>query len=307
MFEENPGGVRIDHIIGLIDPFVYREGRSPKPKEGAARLYSSPEHPELKKFAIPRMGDLNYEVGPENEFRVAKLNNDQIEKYSAILEKIVIQAALEKGIGKESIICEDLGTVTNPVLEVMEKLQLSGLRVTQFIDPEDKKHPYRIKNTEPRHWVMIGSHDNSPVVCWINEIFEKNEVEPHAEILAEDLWENNPEEFELQLVEDRKKFFTAKFAELFASTAENVQIFFADFFGMCERYNMPGTSGKENWSLRVPNDYHYFYKQQLTSGMAVNLPEILIMAIQAKGSKFEQENQDLIEKLKNISGFFSKK
>ena len=44
MFHENPGGVRIDHIVGLIDPWVYKKGKKPMPEQGAGRLYSSPEH-----------------------------------------------------------------------------------------------------------------------------------------------------------------------------------------------------------------------------------------------------------------------
>ena len=30
MFKENPGGVRIDHMVGLIDPWVYVSGKKPK-------------------------------------------------------------------------------------------------------------------------------------------------------------------------------------------------------------------------------------------------------------------------------------
>ena len=37
MFRENPGGVRIDHIVGLIDPWVYKAGCKPKIEEGAGR------------------------------------------------------------------------------------------------------------------------------------------------------------------------------------------------------------------------------------------------------------------------------
>ena len=51
MFKENPGGVRIDHLVGLIDPWVYKKGCKPKIEEGAGRLYSSPHHDELKKYA----------------------------------------------------------------------------------------------------------------------------------------------------------------------------------------------------------------------------------------------------------------
>ncbi|HSA06555.1 MAG TPA: 4-alpha-glucanotransferase [Candidatus Gastranaerophilales bacterium] len=307
MFDENPGGIRIDHIIGLIDPYVYRKGFMPKPEEGASRLYSSPEHKILGKYAIPTKENLNPEVGPENEKRIINLTNKQIKQYAQILEKVVIQTAEEKGIGKESIICEDLGTITNPVLEVMEKLGLSGLRVTSFVDPEDEEHPYRIKNAEPRHWVMIGSHDNDPLVSWVNELYEQKTIDQHAQILAEDLKPSKLEEFKQELINNRKSFIKAKFAELFASSAENVQIFFADLFGMPERYNRPGTAGDENWSLRVPQKYECFYYEQVAAGEALNLPEALILAIESKGNKFVFKHQELVKKLRKYAEIFSNK
>ena len=60
MFKENPGGVRIDHIVGLIDPWVYKVGKKPMCEQGAGRLYSSPEHPELSRYAIARNEDLDW-------------------------------------------------------------------------------------------------------------------------------------------------------------------------------------------------------------------------------------------------------
>ncbi len=306
MFEENPGGVRIDHIIGLIDPYIYKKNHLPKPKEGAARLYSSPEHEELGKYAIPSEETLNHEVSCDNEHRITNLSDDQVKQYARVLEKIVIQSAAEKGIDKESIICEDLGTVTNPVLEVMDKLELSGLRVTEFVDPEVENHPYRVKNTGHIHWVMIGSHDNAPLVSWVDEVYSQNKVWQHAENLAEDLKPSSMEEFKQELVKNRSKFITAKFAELFASSAENIQVFFADFFGMNQRYNQPGTSGDQNWSLRVPNNYECFYFDQLAKGEAMNLPQALVMAIESKGAKFSGKHKELIKKLQNYEEFFGK-
>lgn len=304
MFEENPGGVRIDHIIGLVDPFVYKKENNPKPEEGAARLYSSPENEELKKYAIPTEENLNHEVTPDNEHRIINLSDDQIKQYARLLDKIVIQSASEKGIGKECIICEDLGTVTNPVLEVMDKLELSGLRVTEFVDPEVENHPYRIKNTEPMHWVMVGSHDNASLVSWLDEVYEQNKIELHAKNLAEDLNPSNMDEFKQEIIENRSKFITAKFAELFASSAENIQVFFPDFFGLKQRYNQPGTSGDQNWSLRVPNNYECLYFDQLNKGEALNLPDALVMAIESKGNKFAAKHEALLKKLKNYSEFF---
>ena len=93
MFRENPGGVRIDHIVGLIDPWVYKQGKKPKIEQGAGRLYSSPEHPELSKYAIARMEDLDTELTADKEKRVKTLDKQQIKDYGRLIEKIVIAAA----------------------------------------------------------------------------------------------------------------------------------------------------------------------------------------------------------------------
>jgi len=301
MFEENPGGVRIDHIIGLIDPFVYKSGKLPKPEQGASRLYSSPEHAELGKYALIRIKDLNQEVGPDSEKRVLSVSNGQIKDYARILENIVIEAAKEKGIGKESIICEDLGTITAPVEAVMKKLKLSGIRMTQFVDPEVADHPYRIKHTQSQHWAMIGSHDNQPLMSWVDELYNTNAIAPHAQNLSSDLKESHVKEFENQIMNSPQTFLTAKFAELFASPAENIQIFFADFFGSRERYNMPGTSGSENWSLRIPNNYGCYYQEQLAKGEAMNIFNVLITAIEAKGHAFAEKHNEIIVSLKKCA------
>ena len=81
MFRENPGGVRIDHIVGLIDPWVYKAGKKPRIEQGAGRLYSSPEHPELKKYAIARLEDLDETLEADKEKRVKTLSKEQIHLY----------------------------------------------------------------------------------------------------------------------------------------------------------------------------------------------------------------------------------
>ena len=88
MFKENPGGVRIDHIVGLIDPWVYKAGKKPMPEEGAGRLYSSPEHPELAQYAIATMDDLNLELGSDKEERVKSLTKEQIKETIEMLEEM---------------------------------------------------------------------------------------------------------------------------------------------------------------------------------------------------------------------------
>ena len=291
MFKENPGGVRIDHIVGLIDPWVYKKGKKPMPEQGAGRLYSSPEHPELSKYSIVSVDDIDKTLEPDKEKYVKTLNKDQIRKYGRLIEKVVIAAAKECGLNKNSIVCEDLGTLTNPVDAVLKEYKLQGMRLTQFVKPEKPEHPYRCKNIEENVWVMVGTHDNEPISFWAKSMVETEEGYQHVKNLVEDLYAENENKDDLiwNLTHDADALRKVKLAEIFASKARNIQIFFTDFFQIDDVYNKPGTSGDENWSLRLPNNYRDLDK--------INLKEILAMAIRARGSEFAHKHRKLLEKL----------
>lgn len=293
MFKENPGGVRIDHIVGLIDPWVYKKGFTPRPEEGAGRLYSSPEHPFLKKFAIPKLEDLDEEVGPDKEKRVKTLSKEQIKLYGRLVQ-IVIDAAKEEGLTKDAIVCEDLGTLTNPVASVMKEYQLMGMKLTQFTVPTEPDDPYRCKNIPEKCWAMIGTHDNRPVNVWAKSLIHTHEGYLHAKNLVEDLFSEseNKDDIIVKLTNDADFLKETKLVELFASKAQNLQIFFTDFFDMWETYNVPGTSGNQNWSLRLPDDFETM--------KTINLPLILKKAIIARGEKFASKNKKIIKELDEI-------
>lgn len=302
MFKENPGGVRIDHIVGLIDPWIYKAKHKPKVEEGAGRLYSSPEHLELSKYAIPTMDDLDKDVRADKELRVKSLNDEQIKLYGRIIEDIVIAAAKEEGLDKDSIVCEDLGTVTTPVAAVMSKYDLLGMKLTQFVDPESPEHPYRGKNIPKRCWVMVGTHDNQPISMWAEKFINTHEGYLHSKNLVEDVFSyvENKDDIIVKLTTDAKFLAQAKLIELFACEAENVQIFFTDFFGIKDYYNCPGTSGDKNWSLRLPNDFQEVYCENLKYNASLNLPLVLEYAIMARGWEFAQKHQKIIDDLKSI-------
>lgn len=76
---------------------------------------------------------------------------------------------------------------------------------------------------------------------------------------------------------------------MFASKAQNIQIFFTDYFNVYDVYNRPGTSGDKNWSLRLPDNY----KELQT----INLANILKLAIIARGKEFAEKNEKLIKEL----------
>lgn len=295
MFKENPGGVRIDHIVGLIDPWVYKAGKKPKIEQGAGRLFSSPEHPELCKFAIARMEDLDTTLEADKEKRVKSLSKEQIQKYGRLIEKIVIAAAKEEGLDKDAIVCEDLGTLTNPVAAVMEEYGLQGMKLTQFVVPEKPEHPYRCKNIIEKTWAMVGTHDNEPIKMWADSMVNTHPGYLHVKNLVEDLsfpdWENKDELINV-LTKDAEFLAQTKLVEIFASKAENIQIFFTDFFNIYDVYNRPGTSGDENWSLRLPDNFKDL--------CPINLANILKLAIIARGKEFADKNNKLIEELSEL-------
>lgn len=291
IFKENPGGVRIDHIVGLIDPWVYKAGKKPMPEQGAGRLYSSPEHPELSKYAIARMEDLDMTLESDKEKRVKSLSDEQIKLYGRLIEKIVIAAAKECGLDKNAIVCEDLGTLTNPVDAVMKKYALQGMRLTQFVVPEKPEHPYRCKNITEHVWNMVGTHDNNPIAMWAESMINTHEGYLHAKNLIEDLFADadNKDDIIVRLTQDKDYLTFVKLVEIFASKARNVQIFFTDYFQIKETYNTPGTSGDQNWSLRLPNNFKDI--------KPIDLHAILKAAIIARGKEFADKHSSLIEKL----------
>ena len=294
MFRENPGGVRIDHIVGLIDPWVYKAGKKPMPEQGAGRLYSAPEHPELKKYAIVKESDLDLTLTSDKEKRVKSLTEEQIKLYGRLIEKIVIAAAEEEGLTKDSIVCEDLGTLTTPVAAVMKQYDLLGMRLTQFTVPTEEDDPYRCKNITNRCWAMVGTHDNRPVTLWAKSLINTHEGYLHVKNLVEDLFAEEPDKDSIivRMTNDVNFLTETKLVELFACKAKNIQIFFTDFFKMNETYNTPGTSGDKNWSLRLPANFEDMEP--------INLPLLLKKAIIARGSSFANANKELIEELNEI-------
>ena len=219
-----------------------------------------------------------------------------------MIEKIVIASAVEAGLTKDSIIAEDLGTLTYPVVQVMKKYGLQGMKLVQFVVPTEYEHPYRCRNIVPNSWTMVGTHDNEPIRMWASKLVNTEEANPYIKNLIEDLCSEfgNQDEIWHRMYTDEKFFAFMKLVECFASKSENVQIFFTDFFGINEVYNKPGTSGDPNWTLRLPDNFEQSYMDAVKSGDALNLPLALIYAIKARGRDFAAKNSELISKLEQL-------
>lgn len=280
IFKISPGGIRIDHLIGLIDPFVYTKDE-PMTEANSGRIYTSPHKAIFKDYG--RYSDSDF---------------------TAIFDKIIFPAAEKYGIAKDKIICEDLGCITEPVKKVIQKLNLTGLTLTQF--------GYSGYDAPQRNVIMIGAHDNQSFIEYTNEIFDmssqgagRDRFMHKTHILGSDtvIPGKDVNQYREDIRKDKKTFMAASVAELFTSPARKVQIFFTDFFGIGKTYNVPGTK-KDCWTLRLNSNYEDLYYENLKKGTAINLPQAIATAIRQKGVEFSSQHTKLLRKLDYFTKIF---
>ena len=265
-FQSFPGGLRIDHVIGLVDPFIYTVNSSKMTAENSGRIYS------------------------EGIYKKSK------DEYSNIMEKIVLRAAKDNGLTKDNVICEDLGDKNIPTQSVMKRLDLSGLTVTQW----DHRGIIAPRNNT----IMIGSHDNQSFLEFIDkEMFGKKDDRFYKKtaFLAEDTVPLHSSkkalaEYTEEIRNNKKKFLDASYTELFTSPAKRVQIFFADFFGIPKTYNHPGTING-NWSLRIGENFEDDYYKAVSDGKAPNLAQTIAAALRHRG--LDKHHAKLMHSLDN--------
>lgn len=267
-FASFPGGIRIDHVIGLIDPFIYTTSAKKMTPQNSGRIYSVE----------------------------GKYKKHSLDEYAALLTKIIIPAAEKFGLNKSSIICEDLGDATKPVQEIMKKLELSGISVTQF--------DHRGATTPQKNTIMIGSHDNQSFLEFVEGIFKNTKDKGFlrkTKLLAEDTapmgaTTKEKKQYREDIRKDKAKFIAASFAELFTSPARRVQIFFTDFFGIAKTYNRPGTK-TGNWSLRLGENFESDYYKAVSEGKAPNFAKAIATALRQRG--LDKGHEDLMRDLDN--------
>ena len=253
-FASFPGGIRIDHVIGLIDPFIYTIASKKMTPQNSGRIYSI-------------------------EGRYKKHSLDE---YAMLFTKIIMPAAEKYGLDKSSLICEDLGDATKPVQEIMKKLELSGISVTQF--------DHRGATTPAKNTIMIGSHENQSFLEYVESKFRNVKDKGFlrkTRLLASDTAPKGAttkeiKEYRESIRKDRRNLIAASFAELFTSPARRFQIFFTDFFGIAKTYNRPGTS-TGNWSLRLGENFEEDYYKAVAEGKAPNFAKAVATALRQRG------------------------
>ncbi len=269
--------VRIDHPHGLVCPWVYRsdtDDHAQAVRDGA-RLFESPDlpdHPELATFAIPRPDQIDRSRPRYADDWVHSLDAGQVTQYAALFDRLV-DAAQRNGRSITDLSCEVLSTMPAPLAAMLVRHGLGRWRVSQKANRDEPRDVYRVENAAREDWVMLGNHDTPPVLAAIRS-WTPAKRDQWGRHLAE--WLHLPQPERLA----RDGFFaTAMLAELFTSRAENVSIFFADLFGLEERFNVPGLVDDANWSLRLPADFDGMHAFSLMDETAIDLPLAVELAL----------------------------
>lgn len=283
-------GVRVDHPHGLVCPWVY-DGEAADPDAAVLageRVFESPSspHADLAALAIARAEQIDPSHRPWDDGWVRDLTPAQVDEYACSFD-LVVACARAAGRDVGDVACEVLSTCPFPLEQVMRRHGLGRFRVTQKAKPGDPADGYRSEHAEPNDWIMIGNHDTEPLLVVVDRWTRAGELDARAAYLADRLSPSDPSRraaLARSVAEDPRKLVLAMFAELFASRARNVLVFFTDLFGERAIYNRPGVVSAENWSVRVPRAFARVYEERRARGEALDMAGALAAALRAKGS-----------------------
>ena len=146
---------------------------------------------------------------------------------------------MKKKLGDVKVIAEDLGFLTETVLELLESTGYPGMKVLQFAFGGDAENAYLPHNHVQNCIVYTGTHDNETTLGWYENLDE--ETKEHV-----DTYLGLTKESEVNWVFIRTAL---------SSVADTVVIPMQDYLGLGNeaRINMPSSLGK-NWEWRMKAD-----------------------------------------------------
>lgn len=263
ILESAKGGLRIDHYIGLVNPFVLSETNP----SDCGRLYSSPNHPVLGKYAKKKIDD-----------------------FARITQKIILPCLKKHHLTARDIYAEDIGARPEQLDLVMKKCGLGCMLIAQFVDPTDWQHLYHLSKAKPRDIAVLDTHD-APSIQSFFQAMPPDKRAQFAWMLANDLRFNYTEDL-CQVPQLVRMMWGA----LLASPAERVQAFFTSWTGQAGRYNIPEKTNQ--WRLRCVTDFEQLYFENLAKGMAYNPLDAIALAIYARGDQFYQKHKSFVRQLR---------
>ncbi len=257
------GGLRIDHFIGFVNPYMISQ--NPEIKDG--RLYSSYNHPKLGQYAWKDEKD-----------------------FGKIIETIVLPVLQKAGLSTNDLYPEDIGARPEQMDEVMARFGLGRLLVAQFKQVNNPTHIYQLMNASQNDIATLDTHDTPSIQMFFGALDDANRY-THAVNLARSLRFNYNDS-----LKSTEQLVRMQWAELLACPAKRVQAFFTSWTGQIGRYNQPGNPDK--WQLRCVNDFDKLYFENLGKGLAYNPLDAIALAIYARGDDFYNQHKDFVAQLR---------
>jgi len=160
-------------------------------------------------------------------------------------------------MGKLPIIAEDLGYLTDTVIEMLNQSGYPGMKVLEFaFDPREKSN-YLPYNYTSNSVVYVGTHDNNTILGWIDEL-DKESLDFCAEFIGADK-------------KDKKDILWKMIRTALASVSDTAIMQMQDYLELGEeaRMNVPSTLGT-NWKWRMK-------KNALTKKLAKQIAELTVL------------------------------
>ena len=77
---------------------------------------------------------------------------------------------IKNRFGDIDIVLEDLGFITNDVIDLRTYTGYPGMKVFQFANFNDSHHPYLPSNCEINSVIYTSTHDNDTLLGWLNNL-----------------------------------------------------------------------------------------------------------------------------------------
>ena len=257
------GGLRIDHFIGMVNPYVI----STNPHLPNGRLYSSYEHPILKKFALTKQ-----------------------EEFYKVIDKIILPVLKKHHLSCADLYPEDIGARPEQLDDVLNHFGLGRLIVAQFNNPNDPHHMYNLMNTSPSDVATLDTHDTPSIQMFFNSLDDAGRY-AYAQSLAKSLRFNYTDD-----LKSTQQLIRMQWGVLLTCPAKRIQAFFTSWTGQIGRYNEPGNPDK--WRLRCSAHFGELYFKNLHTGFAYNPLDAIALAIYARGDAVYQKNKDFVAQLR---------
>lgn len=283
--------IRIDHAMGLIEPYIMLKN-APDSEFVAGNNKNS----NVEKY-ISELKDHN-----GNEY-------DKYWDYPKLLTKLILPALKEHKISQDMPVWEDLCSYPSRFVEIYDK----ELNLPKIINLDWVRAQEALKTNRNGDWYLLGSHDSQPAMTYMQRTGNLKDGSKGEYTREHDAWNTNYLAGYLNMDDGRKNIGTirnelekiydtndkervrAKFAELM--TTPKFQISFADLLGITDvTYNIGGSKRPENWKERISADYLDKYYENLAgeNPTALNIPDLLKKALQAKIDMqvMQSENKD---------------